>query len=64
MNTARFWATSFIKELQFVARIPDQSNPTAVLDVDLLLNAFKKSKRRIFFLDYDVCLKICSAIDG
>ena len=54
MNTAQFWAASFIKELQFVARVPDQSNPTPQLDVDKVITKFKHATKRILFLDYDV----------
>lgn len=54
MNTASFWATSFIREMQFVARIPDQANPTPYLDTQMVVDKFKASKKRIFFLDYDV----------
>jgi trehalose 6-phosphate synthase/phosphatase len=54
MNTAQFWATSFIKELISTSKIPDQSNPTPTLNIDRTVSRFQQSKKRIFFLDYDV----------
>jgi trehalose 6-phosphate synthase/phosphatase len=61
MNTAKFWAESFMKELIYTSKSIEQSNPTPVLDEDLLLNSFKRSKKRLFLLDYDVSfLPLCT----
>lgn len=52
-HTADFWANQFISELILTSRIPDQSNPTPLLDMELLKSKFQASKKRMFFLDYD-----------
>ena len=52
-NSAHFWASSFIKELQLVSSLPSQSNPTPKLDIDLLTKQFRESRNRLLFLDYD-----------
>ncbi|KAJ3096221.1 threalose-6-phosphate phosphatase [Phlyctochytrium planicorne] len=52
-RTAEFWAKSFLKEVLKVSKIPDQSNPTPVLDFDHISERYRTSKKRLLMFDYD-----------
>jgi trehalose 6-phosphate synthase/phosphatase len=52
-NTSTFWVDSFVKELLFTIETPNMSNTTPLLDFGLVVENFKQSKSRVFFLDYD-----------
>ena len=54
MNTARFWAESFIKEMMAVSVAKnDVSSTTPLLDLQLVTKHFLRARKRTFFLDYD-----------
>lgn len=52
-HTAQFWASSFTKELRKTALVPNQTDPTPVLDFVKIVDAYKTSKRRLLMFDYD-----------
>ncbi|KAJ3102876.1 threalose-6-phosphate phosphatase [Phlyctochytrium bullatum] len=52
-HTAGFWAKSFLRELLKVCRIPDQSNPTPVLDYKHITDRYRATRRRLLMFDYD-----------
>ncbi|KAI7848536.1 glycosyltransferase family 20-domain-containing protein [Circinella umbellata] len=53
-HTASFWAQSFVKQLvSSTEKRSLQSHATPALDLNLLLDTFKKSKKRLMFFDYD-----------
>lgn len=53
MNTANFWAKSFVKQLELSSKLTTKSNPTPKLDLKSLKEKFSKARRRLLFLDYD-----------
>ncbi|KAI3629499.1 hypothetical protein MIR68_012514 [Amoeboaphelidium protococcarum] len=52
-NNAQNWAKSFVDQMVLTALQPEQQNPTPVLDIQQCVDMYTKSKKRIFFLDYD-----------
>jgi trehalose-phosphatase len=58
-NTAEFWASSFLKELN-LQNCPLPNNSTPLLDTELVRQHYRRSTKRLILLDYDGTLSpIC-----
>ncbi|CAO3611616.1 unnamed protein product [Cunninghamella blakesleeana] len=53
VHTASFWAYSFIKELYHTYNLTEQSSNTPLLDLNLLIERYSASKKRLLCFDYD-----------
>ncbi|KAG0315061.1 threalose-6-phosphate phosphatase [Dissophora globulifera] len=52
-HTAQIWAKTFIAELTLNASTWDQSTPTPYLNVSLIMDHYKHTKKRLLMFDYD-----------
>ncbi|KAI8817533.1 glycosyltransferase family 20-domain-containing protein [Fimicolochytrium jonesii] len=52
-NTAAFWAATFVKELRMASQLPSMTSTTPVLDIPLVVERYRKAKRRLLMFDYD-----------
>ncbi|KAL1925049.1 uncharacterized protein VTP21DRAFT_4703 [Calcarisporiella thermophila] len=52
-HTAKYWATSFIRQLIANAGTPDQGYLTPLLDVELLIEKYRATSKRLLLFDYD-----------
>jgi trehalose 6-phosphate synthase/phosphatase len=53
-RTVQFWARSFVKELRSSVTFPDQSNPTPLLDFNVITERYLAANKRLLLFDYDV----------
>lgn len=52
-HTSMIWADRFIKELISKTSVPDQSNPTPLLDFKAISTKYRAGSKRLLLFDYD-----------